>query len=547
MKRIFPALVAVLAVVSAAGRLPAQEGVDGRFGGAGLPAWMSAWSPTAPLASSSRTLPAAPALPNLLGAPAPRVGLLWTAGNPAGLALELDDTWGDLTLGAAGASGAYRRPLDRDGVTTVGLAGSRWQPTGEHSSVIGRVLINQTNSEFGSFSPQAEPFGADPFVLTDTSTSAMQRIAARLEGGFGWRRGGWGIGAAAGFEVIDNRTRESSLARLTRSSRPGVSLGVARVFGDALRLSAYGRWRGDDETVRFIAWPALGLIRPLQGLSEPPELPIGGDPSRLEFFRFAESDAFSGGLAAAGRLSGAEWTFFGEQVHREVRHFRDRREDAPADRWESQGWRAGAGLSRLFRGAGVHTMLRGEYSSLEGDAFRSDLDGAIYRSAADVLQAALDLRWRPAGSVWLLAARLDVRGERRERSDFLAEVGTDLVSWRPAASLEVGRRIGSTTLLSLAGGLGFYEPKATLLNPTAMGPVYRQVMGPELALYAARSRPTVAGLTLRHALEDGVAVLLEARGNRVAALQDVTVVPLLPEGERTQWAVELRVVWDGEE
>ncbi len=74
-----------------------------------------------------------------------------------------------------------------------------------------------------------------------------------------------------------------------------------------------------------------------------------------------------------------------------------------------------------------------------------------------------------------------------------------------------------------------------------MGPVYRQLIGPELSLYAARSRPNRIELGWRQALGSGSALLLRAA--RESAAPDVSGgIPLAPSGSRTLWRVALSLL-----
>src|SRR5690606_9379861 len=158
-----------------------------------------------------RSLPAPPRLPELLRLPAPRVGLFWTAGSPAGLALEAPEPYGAVELRFGGESGPYRRPLDPDDQDVRRLTGVRWQPVGERSAVIGHVLAEQVTAGVGAFSPQIAPHPSDPFVVADTTTSAMRLVRARLEGAVSWRSGAWTAGLAPGLAVADHRTRGPTL------------------------------------------------------------------------------------------------------------------------------------------------------------------------------------------------------------------------------------------------------------------------------------------------------------------------------------------------
>lgn len=535
-----PAL-GLIAVAWATG--PGAQALGAQGAGAGAAPWMFAWSLFAPLAEGVRTLPAEPVLPELAGAPAPRVGLLWTAGAPAGLAHELEDAYGELAVGFAARRGSYRRPLDQDGVSMRRLTAFRWQPVGERGGVMGRVSADYSLSDFGSYSPQSLPYAANPFVITDTTVSGMRLIRTRLEGGAGWRSGGWGLGLVLGLEVADHRTRESALRRLVRWSAPAAAFGLSRALGwSGVTLSAYGRWVGGDETVRFIAWPATGVVCPLHGYSDPNPILVGGSPDRLEYRRFIERVAAGVGLAAGGRALGARWAAFAEESGRRDVHFSDWRKDAPRDRWRAAGRRAGLAVTAAFLGERARVLAFGEYATLDGEGFRADLAQAIVQGEEGVLRTGVEVRYSAADAAWTAAARVETRRDARTLSDFLAEVESDIVAWSPGAALEVLFREGPTTVVSVGAGFATHVAAAAIPDPEFMGEVYRRLLGPQLAVYAARSRTWVAGAAVRRQLGDAMALLLRGAVGRLTPRSEPGAVPLAPEGARRTWSLSLALV-----
>src|SRR5690606_11809405 len=221
-------------------------------------------------ARDARDVAGAVGLPDLLGAPRPRAGLLWTAGSAAGLPFEAEPAWGSLHIGRSAEDGTFRRPLDPEGVGVVQLDGLRWQPLGRNGSVIGRVVADRTVTDRSPFTPGLLRHRADPFVVTDTIEPAMVHVRTRVEGAYAWAWNGWSAGLAAGVELSDDRTEGSRLPRFVRESVPGGPAGIARRVGEPLALSLYGRWTGGAEAQRIVAVPAVqGVVFLLHGFDEP--------------------------------------------------------------------------------------------------------------------------------------------------------------------------------------------------------------------------------------------------------------------------------------
>lgn len=183
-------------VMASAVPLQAQTMADG-LAQLGAPGWMTAWSPLAPLADLSQVLPTTGARPDLVGAPAPRIGLWWTAGSPAALPFEVVDRR-SMFRGVGGwTDGTYRRALDPDDVTAFQASGLAWTPIASSGGAAATVLVDQEHAGALPYAATLMPYTTDPLVVTDTTIPARRRVRARVEAAFAWRVRKWGRGSRA--------------------------------------------------------------------------------------------------------------------------------------------------------------------------------------------------------------------------------------------------------------------------------------------------------------------------------------------------------------
>ena len=171
-----------VALVLLLGAVPASAQSLGLTPESGRPSWLEAWSSLATRADLPRRLAHVDAVPGALLLPAPRVGLFWTAGNPAALRAELNDTRTDFRFAAAHESGSFRRPLDPGGRSIQQAGGSGWTPVDRRLALTGRAEVNEERFDPGTSADVQEPYPTSPFVTLDTSATAMRRTSARLEG-----------------------------------------------------------------------------------------------------------------------------------------------------------------------------------------------------------------------------------------------------------------------------------------------------------------------------------------------------------------------------
>lgn len=493
------------------------------------PAWTTAWSPLGTLADLPRGLPYAPPLADLLRVPAPRVGLLWTAGAPAGMALDATDLQSGLTLDGAGTSGAYRRQLDPQSAQSLNFAGSGWGPLGDRDAVMGRVVGGQTNVTAAGFSDIAQPFTSDPFVPTDTVSPSQRSVAVRMEGGFGRRLGAWTMGLAVGTVVASDHSVNAQFPRLAKRSLPGVSLGISHPLPFGIRLAATGRWTGDAETVLLPAPTIPGVVYVLEGYEEPDPRAV---PHQQVFFARINGKALAGGLAASGTLWGAHWTLFGRKAHRQDDHYYAYAAyQPPTDHWYATQWTWGGAVQRAVFGRRLLATGTLRYDGLHGNATRADLTGDIYRATEHALDLNLDLRWATRDSVWRVALTGLVHREHRVRNDFLLQLRTDVIQWNPGVGVALARALGRNAV-GLAYSVGFYSAAAGIPDPTTMGATYQRVLAVEDQLTARRALPMAASLTLERHASATTAVLLVGRIQKLAAMGTQPALTLVPSGDR---------------
>lgn len=505
------------------------------------PRWMTAWSPLSRVGDGDRHLPRMEVGPDLLGAPAPRVGQLWSVGNPAALAHEARDAWGGLRVGGGGADGDYRRPLDADGVGVLQFSGLRWQPLGATGAVAGRIVADRTLADPGSLALPIYRHPSDPFVAVDTTTPPTRHVRLRMEGAYGWRAGGWGLGGALGLELTDDRTTRARAARLGRTAVPAAELGVLRTLPFAgMSVSVYGRWVGANELSRIALPPGVETqVFDLDGYGDPEPINAMG-PSVVG--RNVASTTLAMGVGVAGTVGQVTWAARMEREGIEQEHDEQRQTEEPPNSWDADRWRAG--LDAVGRAGPVRVTLGLAYSTLNGDAFRRDLvgQGAIFRTDEEAFGARLDLRTAWADSAWHAGVVLWAEREARLRSDFLVSATSDISHWAPGVSAEVARRISARTALALGLGFGAYRPTSRVPDPASLGPVYRRYVAPELDLYGAQARMVSGSVTVKHALARGPALLVRGWLDRTEPTGQPTGLDAF-DGSRTRWRVEMGAEW----
>lgn len=532
--RTFRAFLIVASTVAIAASVQAQTAADG-VQATTTPRWETAWSPFTPIAEVPWVPTSTTALPDLLGATAPRIGMFWTAGIPAAIPFEMRDQ--RIALDGAGAQdgGAYRRALDPVSPSVQQVTGLAWQPVGDWGGAVGRVVADREAASEAPFSTVVDPYVVDPFVLTDTTSPPQRRIRARLEGAFGWRFGSWGVGIAGGIEASDHSTVNARFAHLGRTAQPSAVLSLARTLFGGIRLAAFARWTRGTETISLTPYTESGRAYSLDGYNDP-------DPQDISFaqylFRRAARAAHAFGGALSGSALGASWVAYAERGYRHDHYFTAQIANPPTDTWDAGGWRGGGALQRSVLDSALLLTATMTYAAASGDARLAALQGVIYRGGAKTLDLSLDARWAPARA-WTVAIRGSWERMHWTGQDYIVGVRTDLVSWTPSITAAVARRFGAFAV-SAEGGMGWYAAQGTIPDPSKLGPVYDTLVAPSLGLAATPARPFAAGLAIQQRTGRGVSLMLAGRWQHLSPT--TTAVPSAPSGARWGWSTRVGVV-----
>jgi hypothetical protein len=501
------------------------------------PEWSTAWSPLRPVELGARRLPFGTALAERGLGLSPRIGLLWSGGNPAGLAQDVTESRSWLELARSDRGGAYRRPLDPDGIGTWTLRGLGWRPLGG-GAVAGRIAFDSRRADVATGTDALYPYDPDPFVLVDTTSPGRTSVHAVLEGAAGWRFGPWHAALSLGVALHRDHSVDTRFSRVGRSSMPGAMLGFGREIAPLhMTIAVHGRWLGRHETHLLSTTPGGSRVFILSGFDDPQPLDVAPPGALL---RRTNADGLAAGAAATGRVAGIVWSALFERAGWSSSHVNTVAVDSPpADRWEATVTRVAVQahvpvISKFALRLGVG------HSALGGDARRADLEGVVFRAsdAALTLDGAVELV-DPA-SLW--DASVGIRGVRADlhREDFLAVVTSDVTSWLAEAVVTVGRRFGNVSAgVVLAGGL--YTPAAAIPDPATLGPVYGTYIAPEQSLYAVSAAPLAAGFWLRYHFGQGITGYLRAAGERTAARGPLPPIPALPTGQRYQRVIALGI------
>jgi hypothetical protein len=516
----------------------------GLAAGRDLPAWMLEWSPVNSHADLPRLLPSAGAALPLLLAPPSKVGLFWLAGNPGALPAEVGEEYSNFMAARSGQKGDYHRPLDPGGASLTQVSALSWQPVGRKAGAIGRIVVDQELQDPGTYADQAQPYTSNPFVVTDTAQSPMRRIRARLEGAAGAQVGAWGLGAALGYETRDDYTRHAAFLRFDRQVTPAATLGITRAFGDSgLVLGVHGRWSGGAENVEMFQNTEAGRVYQLQGYSDVAPRDV------QSYYRRMESDEVSGGGGASGTLAGARWVVFGEAARYREGLWSQQFTDSPGkDRWEAHAWSVGAAAQRALPGARWLVTVQGRYTALTGNGnLAADTAGAVFRAREHSASGSVKVRLLPTADGWTGVAVLSVTNDRRERTDTVAGIWTDLETLTPGIAVEAGRTVLKRLFVSAGLAYASYMVRGAIPEPLARGPAYQTMIAPEIEVEATPATVAAYSLSLRWQARDGMAVWASARSESLApttgGIQRVS--GFRPDGSRTAGYVAFGVTLGG--
>lgn len=506
------------------------------------PPWLASWRPLESLGDLTRTLPGARhELPNLLSRAAPKTGLFWSVGNPAGLAFEMDDSRADLGLSYDRNEGDYRRPLDPGSEANWRLEGTGWRPLGTRAGVIGRVEVRRTSLTDTTFSDVLSPYRGSPFVVLDTLGDGLDRTVARIEGAGGWGLGDVAVGLGFGYESQDTRTKRSNVPRTNRTAMPAATAGVAwRPGGRTLTIGVHARWQEHTETMAAFSIGAGSRIYAPAGYTEP----VAFDLSSSVFVRRFERTAYAIGASASGDLGRTTWVVYGQRESRMEDRFSTvaSGNDPLTDTWDATGWTLGA-AARLTVG-GLSLGVDGRYKTLDGEGVRGDIELLSFTAEERRLAISGDVRLG-GDEPWLAELRAGLVHESRLRTDLIEQVASDISSWSPHVSGEVARRLSGRVSLSLGGSFVSYTPTASTPDAAMIGSAYEKWIAPELGLMATGATAWSGVSTL--SIDASERTRLWLRGQWVAASPESPAQPLpdTPTGTRTHGLVTLGVTLSG--
>lgn len=500
--------------------------------------WLEAWSPLAEVGDLPRYLPEADyVLPDPLLRPVPRVGLFWTGGNPAGLADEVHEGRAEFTAGYSRRSGNYRRPLDPANTDFTGAGGLAWGPLGANGAGIGRVAAGGSGREV-AHADVIQPYASAPMAILDTIGAARKRTSTRVEGAGGWRLGEVTFGLGLGYMAHKMETDGSPVPVSTRSTRPGVTAGLAYGDPDGLRAGVHARWQQATHDVTVFSVAAPSRVYELLGYDEPVPLNL----SATFYDQRMEEESWAVGGSLAGTTSEIRWAAFGQMEGHETRRFDNGSNDPVVDRWKADGVSAGlAGRRALWEDAEAVVELR--YRSVDGGARKPSLEDDVFTAEESRVSAAGELRFALSRR-WTAAGRLSLVRENRTRRDRLLAVRTEVSAWETGLGAALVRSLPGRGRIGGAVSLSHYVPTAAIPSPTVTGAVYEQWMAPEVLLTAVEAWSWAGRLGARIPLS-GKADLLLRGSYGSAAPGDVgggSVFQSLPDGSRRHWELSLGAV-----
>lgn len=500
--------------------------------------WLARWRPLEVLGDLPRTLPGSERpFPALLALPAPRVGTLWTAGNPAALPFEVEDRRSDFSISRESGSGDYRRPLDPPTIADGTLTGSGWRPLSGRAAVIGRLVVQRTGLGDGAFSDQLMPYGTSPFAVFDTTGEAQTRTLVRVEGAGGWRFGRLALGLALGYESQRTFTNEAKVPRSNRTATPGAIAGLVWASpSGGFTLGVLGGLQETAQRSSLYTRAAASRAYAPEGFGPLVAFDLGDGGFGRRFERAARALAVSAG----GRAGRVKWVVYGRrETLAESRFGTTTRLNQVADDWDTRGWTFG-GAGSLSSGA-LDLALDARFTTLDGRGFRGDVDLEHFESADRRLRIETEGRWKPAQR-WEAGARLILTRNTSDRWDRLSRAGSDISSWSPALGIEVARRLSGRVAMSLGGVASTYGVSSSTPAPGHFGPAWEKWMAPEMGLMATGAAGWAAEATLLIGSSDGRMVSLRARYGRSQPVTPTEPQSDTPTGSRDRLELVIGVI-----
>ena len=500
--------------------------------------WLARWRPLEVLGDLPRALPGSESpFPALLALPAPRVGTLWTVGNPAALPFELADRRTDFSISRENRSGGYRRPLDPTEVTNGTLIGSGWRPLSERAAVIGRLVVQRTGLGDGSFSDQLMPYATSPFAVFDTTGEAQTRTLVRLEGASGWRLGNLALGLALGYESQRTFTDQAKVPRTNQTATPGATVGFVWASpSSGFTIGVLGSLQETAQKSTMYTRAAASRAYTPEGFGPLVAFDLG-DAGGLG--RRFERGAKGLTVSAAGRAGAVKWVVYGRREALTESRFTTVTFRELADDWETRGWTLG-GAGSLSSGS-LDLALDARFTTLDGRGSRGDLDLEHFESTDRRLRIEADGRWKPVGG-WEAGARLILTRNTSDRWDRVSRTGSEFSSWSPALGIELARRLSGHVAVSLGSVVSTYGVSSTTPPPGQFGSAWEKWIAPELGLMATGATGWAAQATLLIGSNDSRTVWLRAQYGRGQPATPAVLQSDTPMGSRDRFELTIGVV-----
>ena len=518
-----PPLARTLVVLCAVA-LGARSAVSQVAGGSpgNQPSWLVSWSPLQPRADLPRRLPFVGGAGGLL-LPPPRVGLFWTAGNPAALEHELSDTLTDFGISLTHESGNLRRPLDPGATSQRRANAIGWMPLNERVAVLGGVTLDQETLDPGSHADVVGAYPTSPFVTLDTATTATRLTGARLEGAVSTRFGSWGLGMALGYSALERETINAGLVRRSRRTVPGATIGLTKQVG-AIRVGPYVRWHSRAETVYLIERAGEGLVIQLEGLRDVQPLDI------LSFYyrRIEETTPTVGWSLGSG-----SWTLYAERSWLRERLTRQEADNPASDAWDADAWSAGGAYQRSLGPRTLFTLdLR--YTKLCGDGdLALDSTGVIFRANESAIVGSAEVRVLPDSTRLAVAIGLQVRWEHRLRDALTVPIAAEVTGLTNSVTLQLGRQLSSRLFGTAILGTAGYSANSSYPDPNALSPIYRTYELPEYDLASRPAHPWLGAIGFRWTASARTSLWLTATAQRVSPSKPGITASYGPDGSRS--------------
>lgn len=483
--------------------------------GRDVPAWMSRWSPLQDIGSLTRRLPTSGTVTPLVTLPSPRIGMLWTGGNPAALAWEVDTAFTMMRAGAGSEDGALRRPLDAASITESRTDGGGWRRLGTRGAAMGFAAFNRTHADPSGIANISTPYASPRFVLTDTTASARRRTQARLQGAAGWQVGSWGVGGALGYDTRTMPSEDAPFVRTVRAVLPAGTLGIARQLGTQWRVGVHSTWQIGEETTNLTALGASGRVFPLQGYRNVGPQTVQDVPYYQRISRDGRRDAVS----ASGRVAQWDLVAVAGVQRRNDKVTAQRANDPPSDHWRSTGSDLGVAARTPLAGRKAWLTLDVRHHALRGLGTAFGAEQPAWESTERRLEANADVRWRMMNSrqLWIV-------GARAMREDF--ELQDDAAALRSETTgltyeLTLDGRHALTPRVELFGGIAHtrYAGTGTIPDARFYGALFRRVFAPELDIATTGMSTSALNAGIRWNTVSGTSLWFAARTESLKGTQ----------------------------